>query len=404
MRARHLLLPVAAGACLAWAACSPVDTRPERDETESTPGRDKIFVPDKDDAGGGDLLRHRIELAIKNVQQRELLTTHGFWTVFHGILGLGPRDTYLKDPATGQKYKAVDEYICAGKPIRGMIFVPKGDGLLDVETAGAPETLFIAQGHQDQFIAEMAQWGIKLKQPFRVMDKDYTFESFVRYSRARASLKGNQELSWTVLIIGQFYGTEYEWTNNAGEKLRMEDLLRYELDAPMEKAACGGTHRLFDLCWVHHLHLKRGGKTVGIWKRVADNTAHYQGLARKYQNADRSFSTRFFEGRDENPDPERDELDPQRKQRRINTTGHIFEWLSLSLTDKQLREPWVEDAANTLALMILKLGNDPMEGATLYHAVHGLKIYHARVFDRSRLAEDFAFLPLPPGEPAVAAK
>jgi hypothetical protein len=292
----------------------------------------------------------------------------------------------LTEPRTGQKVNAVD-YICNGGAVPGMEFIETKYGL-DVKTA-AGETVFFAQGHQDQFIAEMTQWGLPPDRKFKVHGKDYTFMDFVNHAKMRASLTATpkQELSWTILVVGHYLGTDLEWINESGEKLRFADLLRYELDEPMDKAACGGTHRLFDLSWVYHLHLKRGGKTEGIWKDVAANAAHYQALARKYRNADGSFSTDFFQGRGNDP----------KMERRINTSGHILEWLALSLTDAQLREPWVEEAANAVALMILAIQNDSMEGATLYHAAHGLLIYHARVFDRSKLGREGLDLPLPPG-------
>jgi hypothetical protein len=81
---------------------------------------------------------------------------------------------------------------------------------------------------------------------------------------------------------------------------------------------------------------------------------------------------------------------------RINTTGHTFEWLALALTDAELREPWVEDAANALALLILSVGDRPVEGGALYHAVHGLLIYHARVFGRDQLGPLAPPVPPPP--------
>ena len=40
----------------------------------------------------------------------------------------------------------------------------------------------------------------------------------------------------------------------------------------------------------------------------------------------------------------------------------------------------MQDAANALALMILRTSADPIDGGALYHAVHGLHIYRARVF------------------------
>ena len=64
----------------------------------------------------------------------------------------------------------------------------------------------------------------------------------------------------------------------------------------METAACGGTHRLFGLNWVYHLHLLHGGQTTGVWKDLADKADKYQKLARQYQNPNGSFSTDFFKG------------------------------------------------------------------------------------------------------------
>ena len=181
----------------------------------------------------------------------------------------------------------------------------------------------------------MVQWAVPPSKKFVVEGRDYTFKDFIAHTKMRASVKANQELEWCRAIIGQHFGTDYRWTNSTGETLRFEDLLRKELDRPIETAACGGTHRLFGLSWVYHLHLQKGGKTEGIWKNVSDRLDRYKGLARSQQNKDGSFSTDFFRGPAQAPD----------MQLRLNTTGHIFEWLALALSDEELHEPWVRKAA-----------------------------------------------------------
>jgi len=377
---------------VAWVGCAPKYTAdPKHDDLTGDTTPSPQVQPDISPAPMPEGLRSRIEAAVRNVRQRDLLTTNGFWTVFHGILGLGP-GVQLLDPMTREKVSALD-YICAGRRLRGLEFVPSDliENGLDVRTMVGSG---IGQGHQDQFVAEMAQWGIAADRKFRVASKDYTYMDFVRHSQMRASLTRNQELSWAIVVIGQYLGTDIAWTNGYGEKLHFEDLVRYELDAPFdEKTACGGTHRLFDLAWVYHLHLQKGGRTEGIWKEIVDKTAHYRDLARKYQNADGSFSTEFFRGPGSDPN----------KQLRINTTGHILEWLALALSDAELREPWVQDAANALSLMILDLQNQPVEGGSLYHAVHGLLIYYARLYDRQTLGPPELLIPRPQ-EPAVRRK
>ncbi len=342
------------------AGCAPQSEQPRRDPVQEQ----RIEIPPPA-AVTKSALQTRIDAALEHVHQRDLLTTHGFWTVLHGILGMGPEQTTLMDPA-GQRHNAM-AYICAGQPIRGMVFLPMGEAGLDVQTM--PGT-GVGQGHQDQFIAEMCQWGLPLDKKFVVAGKTHTFGDFVRYTKARASVTSNQELSWAIVILSQHYGTDLAWTNMAGEKLTFEDIVRFEVNQPIETAACGGTHRLFGLTWAYHLHLKNGGKTVGVWQDVANEIDHYKQLARKLQNPDGAFSTGYVSQPGNVPDV----------GVRISTTGHVLEWLSLALSDKEISEPWVQEAAYALVQMILESRTDPIEGGALYHAVHGLHIYRARVF------------------------
>lgn len=323
--------------------------------------------------------QRRIESAIENVRRRKLLTTNGFWTVFHGILGLGPKAAILREPRTGIEVNAL-KHIRTGGELRGLRFLPTRHGL-DVQMG----PWSVGQGHQDQFVAEMAQWNLPADTPFVVNGKDYTFMDFVRHSQMHASVTGKQELSWAVVVVGQYLGTDLAWTNGQGEALHYRDLVRYELDADVENAACGGTHRLFGLTWAYHLHKNRGLDTSGVWQEIREKEAKYSALARRYQNADGSFSTEFF----------RRPAAAQDRQLRINTTGHILEWLALSLPDEELRADWVQNAASALALMILDLQAQPIESGSLYHAVHGLLLYHARVYGGEGLGDCMPHFPYP---------
>jgi hypothetical protein len=323
------------------------------------------------------LLKDRIERAVDQVRHRDLLTSNGFWAIFHGILGLGPTCT-LVDPERGVRMNAID-YIADGGAVRGLHFIPTQYGV-DVETG----EMFVSQGHQDQFVAEMAQSGLPPERTFRVEGKPRPFLDFIRHSQMRARVTADQELSWTILAVGHYLGTDCSWTNAAGEQLRFEDLVRYEVAANIEQAACGGTHRLFGLQWVYNLHLRKGGAMTGVWKDLHDEQLRYQHVARQYQNPDGSFSTEFFRGPGAAPD----------MQLRMNTTGHIVEWLAYSLPESELRQEWMERAVNRLALMFLEIQNQPMESGTLYHALHGLRIYHERVFGGTELGPQKPFLVL----------
>src|SRR5262249_37356995 len=150
-------------------------------------------------------LKTRIEAAIKNIEGRQLLTTNSFWTVFHGILGQGPKTATLLNPETNKKVNAVD-YITRGGEIRGMKFIPMENEkeMEGVDVRTGPQ--FEGQGHQDQFVAEMVQWGLSPDREFLIDKKKYPFREFFRYSKARARVTQEQELSWAIIIIGQHFG------------------------------------------------------------------------------------------------------------------------------------------------------------------------------------------------------
>lgn len=339
-------------------ACAPVSLPPTGGEV---PSPDELPPPGLVSADP-DEFRARIDSAVGSVRRRDLLTTHGFWTVFHGILGLGP-DATLLDPQ-GRRVRAMD-YVFDGGELRGLRFLPTRHGL-DVQMGPT----YVGQGHQDQFVAEMAQWGVPANRRVRVAGGEYTFLDFVRHSQMRASVRADQELSWAIVAVGQYLGTETQWVNEAGERLRFEDLVRYELAAPVESAACGGTHRLFGLSWAYQLHRGRGGREAGAWAGVPARMAKYRDLARQFQNPDGTFSTAYFRGWGTAADPEL----------RLGTTGHTLEWLALALDDDELRQPWVRAAARALADLLIGLRDKPIESGALYHAAHGLLIYRTRLY------------------------
>lgn len=360
--AKWLWLAGSAATVIFCVACAPVD-KPTSEKTavpisSNDAALEQLAAPPAEMPSG---LRERIDAAIKQVEHRDIQVSNGFWTVSHGILGVGP-ELALYDPEARDRVNAID-YICSGGEVRGMRFIPTKYGL-DVQNG----PMFVGQGHVDQFVAEMVQSGLSPDREFIVYGKQYTFMDFIRHTQSRVRVTSDQELSWAIVAIGECLGTDISWTNSFDEELHFEDLVRYELDQKIEEAACGGTHSLFGLSWVYQLHRRSGGQETGIWKEVADKTAKYQKRVQTLQNSDGSFSTNFF----------REPGNASDKKLRINTTGHMFEWLALSLTDAQLQEPWVQQAANALALMILDIQDSPMEGGTLYHAVHALRLYSSR--------------------------
>ena len=383
MTRRHACTWIILLVCLGILGCPPAPVPTEPTGTASGQGTSPTQPTS---------LRARVLEAIDLVRSRELEPVHGFWTVFHGIVGLGP-EVMLHDRKGGRRLRALD-YIREGGDLPGLKFEEKAEGL-DVLNA-TDDDRFYAQGHQDQFVAEMAQWGVPIDLEFRVHGRPPTFRAFVRYTKAPASIAKKQELGWAILILAEYEGTDFAWTNKFGEALTFEDLIRYEVESPMDPEesvrvgqlplACGGTHRLFGLSWAWHVHRQRGGARTGVWAQVADQTAHWKQTAKRLQNPDGSFSTNWFVGRSSESD----------RGLRLTTTGHTLEWLALALSDEELREPWVEESVRYLANLILDMRNEAVEGGTLYHAIHGLIIYYARVWGTEALGPNTPYLRLLP--------
>jgi hypothetical protein len=337
-------------------------------------------------------LKERVKAALDQVKNRELRTSHSFWTVFHAILGNG-LDAKIFDANTNKEYTALD-YICNGGHIWGLQFFVHEkimDGKDGVDVQIGPT--FYGQGHQDQFVAEMTQLGLPLNTVFHIQYKDekakrqYTFEDFLRYSKANTRMEGNEELSWTVLAVAQYYGTQLSWTNKFGKKIDFEDLVRHEVDQPVETAACGGTHRLFGLTWAYYIHLRDGGKMTPVWQKLDAKLKIYRDKAHNDRNKDLgTFSTEYFKGPGRSSDIER----------KIGTTGHIVEWLALYLPDEELTQPWMQDAVEALALMILDSQDKLLDGGALYHAAHGLHLYYWRAWHADDAIPASKVIPLPP--------
>src|SRR5947207_1884979 len=134
MNRRNLLCLFAAAALVIVAAsCAPVGAPAVPGPTTTgagSPSAAPAVSHETDGVVGDKLLKERIETVINQVRRRELLLDNGFWTVFHGILGVGPSVT-LKHPLLGIHVNAVD-YIASGGELRGLRFIPTPYGV-DVE-------------------------------------------------------------------------------------------------------------------------------------------------------------------------------------------------------------------------------------------------------------------------------
>jgi hypothetical protein len=115
---------------------------------------------------------------------------------------------------------------------------------------------------------------------------------------------------------------------------------------------------------------KDGKEIAGQWLRAQKFLAEFHEYTFQLQNADGSFSTGWFERRD----------DQGTLDRKLNTTGHILEWLVYSLSREQLDDPRLVKGVGYLVDLMWQHRGHPWEVGPKGHAIHALSMYDERVF------------------------
>jgi hypothetical protein len=64
---------------------------------------------------------------------------------------------------------------------------------------------------------------------------------------------------------------------------------------------------------------------------------------------------------------------------RLGTTGHVLEFLAFAAPDQTLQEPWVERSVRHLCRVLNDCQGIDLECGVLYHALHGLAEFQARM-------------------------
>ena len=314
-------------------------------------------------------LADRVDDVINNVLHNRELTqgVHAAWQVVHGILAYG--DAFPLETPNGRE-SALD-YLLKGGELKGWLFAP-GDQLADGRTglrSIMESGTYVGQGHADQWLAVLAQADLGLDQPIRVQGKTYSMKDFLEQVQRDVPYNSEQEWSWTLIGLTRYIPTSETWTASDGDTWSVERLVGKELEQVIETSACGGTHRLIGISMALNKRRAEGGKIDSLWRRAEDLVMNAADIARQFQNGDGSFSTNYFQ----RPGISADSANL------LATTGHTLEFLALTLSPDQLREPWVVKSVNRLCELLEDAEEMPLECGALYHAVHGLVVYRDRV-------------------------
>lgn len=332
------------------------------DSVEPFPGEAEPETVDKHRPS--DELAEQIKATLNWYYNKRLNTRdNSHWDIMHRIVCWGVDAEVHQGHPRGQLVNAIG-WLCWNGRAKGERFLYHDRYGLQVRKAHNQ------QGHYGQFLAMLAQAEVSPDYEIRVDGRKYTIRDLIG-----SEMKGCQTgMDLTFKLIGFSYylsDTDAAWTNHRGEEWNMERMIRQEIAAPiLREAPCGGTHRLMSLAYAVRARILDGKPIDGEFKRAQTYLDDYHQYTLALQNGDGSFSTEWFRRRAARQDVDR----------RLQTTGHILEWLVFSLSDDQLQDPQITRAVEYLNELLWSYRGREWEIGPLGHALHALILYHDRVY------------------------
>lgn len=224
------------------------------------------------------------------------------------------------------------------------------------------------QGHAGQYLAMLAQSRVKTNFPIKANGEDFTVADLIEHEKL--TCRPNTELTFKLIALTHYLRSDDSWTSNDGQTWDIPRLIKEELNQKIVGAACGGTHRLMGFSYAVRKREQRGEVIEGQWLRAKKFLESYHAYTFRLQNPDGSFSTEWFVGRADNGPP----------GRRLETTGHITEWLSYSLSKEELTSPEMVKSVSYLTKLLYENRTTKWNIGPMGHGLHALATYDERVF------------------------
>jgi hypothetical protein len=288
----------------------------------------------------------------------ENVATRSPWGVMHAMIAYGVDTQVISN---NQRVNAIG-YLCYNGTCNGQRLFYTQNG--QIQTQIGPGV----QGHAGQFLAMLAQSRVKKDFPMQIDGYQFTVADLIEHEKL--TCRPRTELTFKLIALTHYLKSDEKWRSNDGQEWDIPRLIKEELAQPINGAACGGTHRLTGFSYAVRKREQRGEPIEGQWKRAKTYIEDFHDYTFKLQNDDGSFSTEWFVMRADSPDP----------ARRLQTTGHIVEWLAYSLAKDELTDPRMVKSVEYLTDLLLERKYDRWSIGPLGHGLHALAIYDERVF------------------------
>jgi hypothetical protein len=203
--------------------------------------------------------------------------------------------------------------------------------------------------------------------PIQIGERKFTVEDLVRYEMATCREKS--ELTFKLIGLSYYVDSNKQWRSNDGKVWSLQKLVQEELAQPIVGSACGGTHRLMGFSFSLRQRELQGQPITGQYARAAKFVSEYVQYTWRLQNPDGSFSTDWYAGRGNEPNDER----------KVQTSGHMLEWLMFTVPDEELTSPRMERAVEFLLSKIYDRRENKWPIGPRGHATRALMLYQLRL-------------------------
>ena len=335
-----------------FAGCS--DAEPAAKATPAVASAAADALPD--DA----TLQTKIDEVVDFTEARHMnAREHAAWQIVHGILAYRS----LQIEVDGKLVSALD-YLLKGGRLKGWELKPGDHGLEAVLEAGSKT----GQGHEDQWAGYLSQVGMEWNDPIVVGNRTFKFGDLI--TQAQWDVYEGMEASWTLMALAGYFPSTTTWKAKDGQEWSVERVIAMEAKASLNESPCGGSHRMGGIALALNRHLADGGKLTGGWKAADDKVQECIRICRENQQPDGTFSVNYWIRPSTSP----------YAALKLTTTGHQLEFLTLAMSDAQLKEEWVTRAVFELCRLLRQTRDFSIECGGLYHTAHGLQLYRYRRF------------------------
>lgn len=343
------------------APAAQTDDAPEAEEGDLPPIKKAPVKPRSENPAGESVqqLEDRINSCMAYYYtHKESLTKRSPWAVMHTILPFGVETDIKAGP---RNVNAIGWMCYNGVCKTQRMFQTTSTGFRTNVGPGV-------QGHEGQFLAVLAQSSVPRNFPMVIGKSRYTVSDLIRYEMVTCREKS--ELTFKLIGLSHYLSPKQTWRDEHGHTWNLEKLVREELDQPVVGAACGGTHRLMGLSYALMMRRRYQQPINGHWARADVYINDFVQYAWSLQNPDGSFSTDWFEGRANEPNMER----------KVQTTGHILEWLVFTLPAEELEDPRVAKSIDFLLSQVYDHRDKDWPIGPRGHSLRALSLYNQRVF------------------------